>query len=186
MRAFVAIPLTETIRSEIDAFLKEVGSVKGIKGVPLENLHITLDFLGEISQKEADLFCDNLERMARNVTPFSLRMKGVGAFPRRSDPKTLWIGMEHTKALKCLAKDVKFAVDSMDQKKFSPHLTVGRVKYEREEHSDYFDRFFRWDQRDFGTLTVDHFQLMKSDLSGKTPVYTVIREFKLMGGKSIG
>lgn len=182
MRAFVAVPVPEGVKEEIRAFYRRIGSVRGVKPVVPDNLHITLDFLGDISQREADTFSANLQRLAGETKPFTIGICGVGAFPSRKDPKILWIGMENSRPLKELAVKVKAAVDSMDDKKFSPHLTVGRVKYKSDDQQNYFDRFFSQDRISFGEIRVDHFQLMKSDLSGKDPVYTVIRDFKLIGG----
>lgn len=186
MRAFIAIPLSEEIRKNISSFYKELGWVKGVNPVPIENLHITLDFLGEITEKEAERFCDKLKVVSNNAASFPLVIKGVGAFPKRSEPKVLWLGMDRSKSLISLASSVKDAVDSMDTKKFSPHLTLGRVKYNDMSQNDYFGRFFREKDRMFGKMTVDRFQLMISDLSGKTPVYTLWKEFKLTGGKQNG
>lgn len=183
MRAFIAIPLSQEIKSEICSFYKELGFAKGIKTVPVENLHITLDFLGEISEKEAERFSGNLAFVAEHTAPFVLTIKGSGAFPKKSDPKVLWIGMDRSKSLMTLAEEVKAAVDSMDTKKFSPHLTLGRIKYNDVTQSAYYDRFFQQGDRIFGKMKVDCFRLMKSDLSGKTPIYTLWREFELRGGK---
>ncbi|MBQ1251538.1 MAG: RNA 2',3'-cyclic phosphodiesterase [Firmicutes bacterium] len=182
MRAFVAIPIPEAVKDEIRAFYRGIGSVRGVKTVVPENLHITLDFLGDISQREADAFSANLQRLAGKIRPFTVRICGVGAFPSRKDPKILWLGMKNSRPLNELAVKVKAAVDSMDDKKFSPHLTVGRVKYRSDDQKEYFDRFFAQDHKEFGVINVDHIHLMKSDLSGKDPVYTVIRDFKLIGG----
>ena len=186
MRAFVAIPIPDAVKEEIRLFYRKFGVVRGVKMVIPENLHITLDFLGDITQREVDTFSANLETLAKDTEPFKISIKGVGAFPSRKDPKILWIGMENNQPLKKLAAKVKIAVDSMDDKKFSPHLTVGRVKYKSDDQKDFYDHFFSQDHRKFGEFVVDHFQLMKSDLSGKDPIYTVIRDFKLSGGKSSG
>lgn len=182
MRAFIAVPLSGEIKKEIDKFYQGIGFVKGVKEVPIQNLHITLDFLGDISEREAERFSERLEKVASKAMPFEIMIQGCGAFPKKSDPKILWLGMAGSKRLVSLASQVKNAVDSMDTKKFSPHLTVGRVKYDNEGQKEYFDRFFQKGDRSFGRLSVDRFQLMKSDLSGKTPVYTLWKEFKLTGG----
>ena len=182
MRAFIAVPLSDEIRKKIGTFYHEIGFMKGVKEVPVQNLHITLDFLGDISEKEAERFSENLKKIASDISPFDLTIKGSGAFPKKSDPKILWLGMTGNKPLVSLAMQVKDAVDSMDTKRFSPHLTVGRVKYNKDGQQEYFDQFFQKGDRSFGRLHVDRFQLMKSDLSGKTPVYTLWKDFRLTGG----
>lgn len=185
MRAFVAILLPAEIKKDIASFYANLGSVKGIKGVPGENLHITLNFLGEIKEKGAELsaLCQNLATAAEKIRPFTMELKGVGAFPSLAAPKTLWIAMEKKKALFDLAKAVKAASPGDAQKPFSPHLTVGRVKYEDPSQERFYREFIKREAWSFGQFPVDSFFLMKSDLTGKTPVYTVVKEFKIKDGE---
>ncbi|HMM05764.1 MAG TPA: RNA 2',3'-cyclic phosphodiesterase [Clostridiales bacterium] len=189
MRAFVAILLPTEIRKNIASFYGDLGIVKGIKGVPWENLHITLNFLGEIEEEGVELsaLCQNLATAATGMQPFTMELKGVGAFPSLAAPKTLWVAMEKKKALFDLAKAVKAASPGNAQKPFSPHLTVGRVKYE-DPSQERFYREFEFKKREaysFGHFRVSSFFLMKSDLTGKTPVYTVVEEFKIKDGEKL-
>jgi 2'-5' RNA ligase len=183
MRAFIAIPLSAEIRAKLKSFYDATGAAKGVKSVPLENLHITLDFLGEISEKEKDTLLPALDAAANAAKPFSLAIEGTGAFPKTAAPKTLWLGVEKKDELFALARGVKTAVNSQDTKPFSPHLTISRVKFPDESQTEYFKSFFAYRHFSFGTLTVGSFFLMKSDLAGKTPVYTKIKEFKIKDGE---
>ena len=179
MRCFVAVPLTDEIRNKIQCFSDLLGKPKGITKVPAKNLHITLDFLGDISEKEVTRFCRNLDEVASKASPFSVEVCGVGTFSSRGAPKVLWVGLKNPGLLCDLAAKVKAAVDSCDQKKFSPHLTVGRVKYCNSSQESFMKAFLVKEKERFGEMKVDRFFLMKSDLSGKTPVYSVIKEFNL-------
>lgn len=186
MRAFIAIPLPGEIRSSVNAFERELGEAKGIRMVSAENLHLTLDFLGEINERERMLFAEKLKTVAEDTKTFSLSVSGVGTFPVGREPKVLWVGLEKSLPLLRLADNVKKAVGSRENKKFSPHLTVGRVKYPDDKQKSFWERFFQAKHRSFGTMKVDHFLLMKSDLSGKTPVYTVMEKFMLKDGQKNG
>ncbi len=185
MRAFVAILLPAEIRKNIASFSASLGSVQGIKGVPWENLHITLHFLGEIKEEGAEFsaLCQNLTAAAEKTRPFTMELRGVGAFPSLTAPKTLWVAMEKKKALFDLAKAVKTASPGGAQKPFSPHLTVGRVKYEDPSQERFYREFMKREAWSFGHFRVSSFFLMKSDLTGKTPVYTVVEEFKIKDGE---
>ncbi len=183
MRAFVAILIPAEIRKNIALFYDSLGTVKGIKGVPWENLHITLNFLGEIKEEELPALRQNLTVAAGETLPFTLEIKGVGAFPSLTAPKTLWVAMEKKKALFDLAKAVSAAVKSRDQKRFSPHLTVGRVKYQDPSQDRFYSEFMKQNSLSFGDFSVSSFFLMKSDLMGRTPVYTVVEEFKIKDGE---
>ena len=186
MRAFIAVPLTEEIRASLTPVIDELGKAKGIRTVPPENLHLTLNFLGEIREAELGPLCEKLKAAAEKTASFSLSVSGVGAFGKDRRPNVLWVGIDKNAALTKLAYDVKAASGTEDGKRFSPHLTVGRIKYPDEKQRDILERFFRWEHRDFGTMKADHFSLMKSDLSGKTPVYTVIKKFMLKDGEKNG
>jgi 2'-5' RNA ligase len=165
------------------SFYDKLATVKGIKTVPPENLHITLDFLGEVAEAGISDLAEKLMTIAAQESPFTLEIKGVGAFPSLTAPKTLWVAMEQKKALFDLAKRIKRATDSLDRKRFSPHLTIGRVKYKDSSQSRFYNEFIKQENYSFGRFPVDSFFLMKSDLSGKTPVYTVVKEFKIKDGE---
>lgn len=183
MRAFIAILIPAEIRKNIVSFYDKLGTVKGIKKVPYENLHITLDFLGKMEADQIPYLAEKLTAAAAQGSPFTLEMKGVGAFPSLTAPKTLWVAIEKKKALFDLAKRIKTATESSDRKRFSPHLTVGRVKYEDPGQNRFYNEFIKEENHSFGGFTVDSFFLMKSDLSGKTPVYNVVEEFKIKDGE---
>lgn len=184
MRLFVAIPIPTEIRESISSFYESLGPVKGIKAVPAENLHITLDFLGEVGEEALPGLTESLTAVAGRTLSFTMELKGVGAFPSLAGPKTLWVAMAKEKALFDLANEVKAVVASGDQKRFSPHLTVGRVKYEDPSQGRFYNEFTKRKSLSFGRFRVSSFFLMKSDLTGKTPVYTVMKEFKIKDGEN--
>lgn len=186
MRAFIALPLSAEINSALKDFMMELGDVKGIRMVPPENLHLTLDFLGEISERDVPFLREKLTAVAANTPSFPLSVCGVGAFPKSGDPKVLWVGLKRSTALMALASAVKEATGSNDGKRFSPHLTMGRVKYAEAKQRKFLEQFFQAEHRHFGRMNVDRFLLMQSDLSGKAPVYTAISQFELKDGEKNG
>ena len=186
MRAFIAVPLSGEIRSSLGNFMEELGAVKGIRMVPPENLHLTLDFLGETDESELSALNKKLKAVAENHEAFSLSVHGVGTFPKTGEAIVVWAGLKKNDSLTALALSVRKATDSRDQKKFSPHLTVGRVKFTDERQKAFWETFYQAEHRDFGMMKVDRFLLMKSDLSGKTPVYTAVNQFILKDGEKNG
>lgn len=186
MRCFVAIPLDSEVRENLDGLRKEIAGIKGIKGVPVENLHLTLDFLGEIDENECQRFCRNLTAVAGTVKPFSMEICRLGAFGKNGSVQTLWVSAEPRKNLKLLATAVKTAVDSNDIKKFSPHITLGRIKKESAVTRDFCEKLLANTAEFFGKQQVECFQLLKSDLSGKNPQYSVIKTFWLNNGGANG
>ena len=177
MRCFLAIGLGAEVKKNITDFVKNLPQCRGVKLVPQENLHITLDFLGEIGPKDCASLEASMKVIAGHTHPFRLSMGGVGAFPNKNAPHVLWLGMEREPVLMNLAKQVKAAAKSGDKKPFSPHLTIGRVKFEDRDFHAFLEQFFADSDIDFGAMEITSFYLMKSDLSKVTPIYTVLKRF---------
>lgn len=122
MRLFVAIQLSEEMKSSVTAYMHELKKA-GVKGsyVPARNLHLTLAFIGET--KEAAAVKEALASV--NYKPFRLAMTETGNFG-----DILWVGLKGNQGLSQLAKAVRDALDAAgigyDKKKFTPHITVIR------------------------------------------------------------
>ncbi|MDD1775923.1 MAG: RNA 2',3'-cyclic phosphodiesterase, partial [Candidatus Methanomethylicus sp.] len=91
VRAFIAIELPEAIRQKLMAFEKEIANAGGdVKLVEFENLHVTMKFLGDVSEA-------SIERIAKvmgevKAKPYQLRVKGTGVFPNNRMVRVLWAG----------------------------------------------------------------------------------------------
>jgi 2'-5' RNA ligase len=134
MRAFIAIEVSEEIKAilaQIEAHLKYAGA--DVKWVRPEIVHLTLKFLGEISEEKAKEVTAALDGIARTVKPFDLTLKDIGAFPKIDFPKVLWAGLDKG-ALESqeLASKVDEALSligfNKEERPFSAHLTIGRVR----------------------------------------------------------
>lgn len=103
------------------------------------NLHLTLAFLGDIASTDVDRAVAAATRCASACSPFDVRTAGLGAFPTLKRPRILWVGFEGDVARlldlhQRLSDELRAAGFSLDQKPFKPHLTIGRVKDERDPH----------------------------------------------------
>lgn len=122
MRLFVAIQLSDEMKKSITAVLHDMKQ-KGIKGnyVPLQNLHLTLAFIGETDEP------GRVKEALKNVTikPFKLTLSEMGTFD-----DLLWVGMKGNQGLAAAAKAVRDALDAADipydRKPFTPHITIIR------------------------------------------------------------
>ena len=122
MRLFVAIQLSDDIKKKITGSLHELKK-KGVRGnyVPVQNLHLTLAFIGETDHPGA--VKDALKNVS--VKPFKLSLDGMGMFG-----DLLWVGVKGNQGLSAAAKAVRDALDdagiAYDREKFVPHITVIR------------------------------------------------------------
>ena len=173
MRAFVAV---DAPSSAVSGLQREIASAAGwnpkdVKPVEPENFHFTLIFLGEISDPDAvKAALSDLE-----FEPFTITYTGVGAFPRPSSARVVWVGMDQEggQKLTSLASNVISRVAKLGfspDKPFSPHLTIFRVRGGRQIALD----TGRYNGRTFGSSTIDKVHLKKSELTPAGPVYSNI------------
>ncbi|MCK4613365.1 MAG: RNA 2',3'-cyclic phosphodiesterase [Thermoplasmata archaeon] len=182
IRGFVAIPVKGLL--EIEELAREIGTIRGIKGVRAENIHLTLKFLGGVDEEEEiPEIIRSLEEVAQRHHAFSISFQGTGAFPNLQRMRVAWIGIKGEELGK-LAKDVLRALPIKEgerPQKFGPHLTIGRVKF-REGIKKAQRVLERYRYKDFGTLKVRGIELMQSTLTPGGPIYSVIRHFPLAEG----
>jgi len=181
LRCFIAIDVEKT--DKIEKFWKEIsGAGADLKMVEMENLHITLKFLGSTDEKKIDEIESVMRKSTKGIQPFVVRLKGVGFFPNERKMRVIWIGIEDEGKLAKVAKDMEEGLVkigfSREEKEFSPHLTIARVKSQKrkEELLRIIDKYRRFE---FGEIEVSNIRLKKSELTPKGPIYTTLREVKL-------
>ena len=135
MRSFIAIDLPEEVKKELNAnFLRQLRAMTfRMSVIKPEGIHLTLKFLGDVEPEMLDSINKALTPLLLKLQPFELRLKEQGYFGSRSCPKVLWIGLNgELESLKNLVETVEKTVCSMgfnpEERKFSPHVTIARVK----------------------------------------------------------
>ena len=183
MRCFIAINLNEELKMEIDRLT--AGMKKGnrdVRWVPAENLHITLKFLGAVPDESTKEIKEALSQISARYRPFDVKLRGMGLFPDRRRPKVVWIDMLNSEELIRLQEQVELFTESLgfkrENRQFSPHLTIGRVRTPGRSGS-LVDAVEEFKDTDFGNIRVDTIYLMKSDLKPTGAQYSVIAGFPL-------
>ncbi|MFH1450683.1 MAG: RNA 2',3'-cyclic phosphodiesterase [archaeon] len=181
VRCFTNIELSKEQReriSELIETLKPRGSK--VKWVEEENLHITLNFLGEVPEGKVEKLKKEFETGLAGEKKFQLSLKGVGSFPNWNNPRVLWIGVENgAEETQGIAKKLSEAitVGEKEHKKFHPHVTIGRVKI---QDNTIIKKLREAEGTKFGECGVDDVNIKKSTLTEKGAVYEVIKEVKLL------
>lgn len=126
-RLFIAIDFPEQVKQRLSQLCY---GLKGSRWVPPEQFHITLKFIGDTKER---YFFEIQEALREIEVPsFELKLKGLGCFPPRKDPKVLWVGIEKNETLLRLRNKVENNLSKIgierEQRKFSPHLTFARLK----------------------------------------------------------
>ena len=132
MRLFFALPLPTEVKERLRPTLSQARKAGG-DGVGFtrnEQLHFTLAFLGEQRGAEEALAAGEA---LREVAAFELALCGSGAFPNTARPRVLWLGVTAGAAeLMAVAERLRSALQArkfaLEERKFRPHLTLGRVR----------------------------------------------------------
>ncbi len=175
MRTFIAIEIPLEIRKKVIDFINMVRTVQPIKWVEFENLHITLKFLGEVSEDRVKRVIESVESVMKGIKPFAVSFEGLGCFPDPRYPRVVWIGVkEGAGEISVLQQHIDQALLATGfpvEKKFHPHLTIGRVKV-RCDLSNILGKEFKSEP-----YTVKSITLFKSTLTPKGPIYETVRVF---------
>ena len=136
LRLFVAVPATDAVREAAGA---AVGALRGhgdVRWTAIENLHLTLKFLGETPAEKVPEIREAIAKKANGFSPFVLQSGGVGAFPNPRKPQIVWLAVEgETGVLAQLAGEIDRAVQplgfDLEKRPFRAHVTIGRVRSPR-------------------------------------------------------
>ena len=175
MRVFIAIEISkDEILKKIQTFQKDVKI--DAKPIRINQIHFTLQFLGEIDEAKCEQVKDMLNEIS--FTEFKISLKNVGVFPNLKNPRVIWIGIEKDGAekLTALTNEIGMKLTTLgfeNDKKFKPHLTVFRVKKRVGDISSIMKDF---ETIEFGDETVSRIKLKKSVLSPKGPEYSDLLE----------
>lgn len=134
LRTFLAIDLPDPIRKEIIRHLLSNRDLakSSIKWVDKENLHITLKFLGRFDRSHVEPLNNLLTDHLITLPIFKMHFDRMGAFPNLHLPKVIWLGFGYPEILSRIYKQIEDSVEKLgyaaDDRPFSPHLTLGRVR----------------------------------------------------------
>ena len=180
LRAFIAVELPLDIRKTVCAATSKLqNEVAGlVRWVPIENMHLTLKFLGDVSPSNIDLLSGMLRAETDLFHCFELRLIGLGSFPSLKRPRVIYIGIQAPAVLESLQRGIESASHRLgyesEERGFSPHLTIGRVKQNATVTEQQMIRRALEETKidSLGTARVDSVELFKSDLKPTGSVYT--------------
>jgi len=186
IRCFIAIHLPQSVQEQISAYIERLKSLShDIRWIKAENIHLTMKFLGEIPAERVEAVKKVLNPLDHQFPQFSLVVSGAGCFPGKKNPRVFWLGMEQGKENPLFAvhkwiDDHLFKLDfEKEKRRFSPHLTIGRVRARKT--IDFSEVFSFLENHPFSPtkFTVEKIFLMRSFLKPTGAEYQIIESYRL-------
>lgn len=183
-RTFIAIKINAS--GNLTGFFSKVQNElkrSSIKWVDINNLHITLAFLGDTTEMQITQVSSALDRVAALHCAFDFSIRGFGFFGGRQSPRVLWLGVkEGEEEMKTLRQEVWKELPGLgfpaEERDFSPHLTLGRVKEFRDMQA-LQSMTKQFEKTTFQVVPVDEIIFYESLLNPAGPIYKPIQRFSL-------
>lgn len=194
IRAFIAINISREIEQRLRVISGDLQqSLRGIpvRWVPIENIHLTLKFLGDVSIANLDLLKKVLESEAAGHQPFEFSVGELGAFPSIRRPRVIWVSVQAPQELLTLQHGIDAETArlgySREDRPFSPHLTLGRVSRgaTHEDTRKISEVLLNLKVGYIGAAQANTVYLYRSDLKPSGAVYTAIYSAPL-GARQVG
>ena len=181
LRTFIAADIPPSIQQSIQQQVHSLRNMIGnssVRWVPVQNIHISLKFLGDVSIENVDALTKVILGEAESHPGFDVQVRGLGSFPNSKRARVLYIGIQVPAELVALQRGVESACERVgyksDSRPFSPHLTIGRVRQGISSSDQMRIRRMLEEIKidSLGTARVDSVHLYKSELKSTGAVYT--------------
>ena len=183
VRLFIGLKLPGTYRQSITPLLTGLHSLTdaSMNWSKPDTWHLTLKFLGDTDEARIPAIRDALSDI--EFPAFTMQAGGAGAFPNERQPRVIWLGLEQ--GAEACTKLVAAFEDGLDgfgvareQKRFRPHLTLGRVR--KPGPGNWQTLLDEAGAHQWPPFIVDGITLWQSDLAPTGAVHTALQDFPLL------
>lgn len=181
IRSFIAVDLSTEVLGRIDQVCRQLRqSLPGapIRWVPVKNIHLTLKFLGDVSEGNLAPIYDVLKGEAKKLPGFEIQVGKLGAFPSTRRPRVIWVGVKAPVELAAIQHAIDIETARLgyasEEREFSPHLTLGRISRQATmDQAHWIGEILTANQvGDLGACFISAVNLYRSDLSPQGATYT--------------
>jgi 2'-5' RNA ligase len=184
VRCFVCVEIVNQPNIiKIKTILDHLSSFQGIRPVKPNQLHLTMKFLGEVPETKLSPIENELRRIT--LPAFDIEFSHLGVFPNERRPSVIWVGLSSGKSqLITLAREVDERLSKIgfpkEKRKFSPHLTVGRIKKLYPDEQQNLVDYIHSNVMMVGEKEIlESFIFKKSTLTPQGAIYENLAEFLL-------
>jgi len=176
-RTFICIDFPDNVIKEVARAQEILGNLKfSGKMTELENLHLTLKFLGEIDN-------DKLKEVEKrlldiNLEKFESRLNGIGTFSFHGNPRIVWIKIGGKGIFELQKRIDEHLADLFKpEERFMSHMTIARVKYVKDKIG--FKEFINGIRLRDIKFRIDNFKLKESELREMGSIYRDLEVYQL-------
>ncbi|MEX0641934.1 MAG: RNA 2',3'-cyclic phosphodiesterase [Pirellulales bacterium] len=179
LRTFIAVAASSEIRHGAARLISRLRLSAGdVRWTPTDNLHWTLQFLGDVDEREIPAVCDAVAEASVTIEPFDLIAQGAGAFPSPDRPRTLWLGAGQGRdAMIALQSAIEHPLKKLgfrgEDRRYVPHLTLGRAGRHGCPPS-FSTELAALADFDAGSMLVDEVTIIASTLAREGSEYRVL------------
>jgi len=180
-RIFIAINFPENIKKRLYEYQKKWIDLP-CRWTKKENIHITLAFLGYLTEEELLKAIDITKEVTLRHGPFSINLIKILYGPPKKPPRMVWIEGEESEELGKLQMDLENSFKGLQYKKearpYAPHITLGRLRewefrrIEPEEKPEINEKISL-------NFFVESIEVMESELKKTGPEYTILESVSL-------
>ena len=180
-RIFIAIKLPEVVIgkiTEISHYFQSQTPSEALKWVETENLHLTLRFLGEITEETVGKVQSILPQAVAGQPRFTLSVEGLGMYPNVGQPRVIWLGVKGAEPMVALHGKLETVLARIsierENRPFNPHLTLARIRQrtDRATAHQIGETLSAFKVGTLGAFQVGEIHLIESQLTPQGPIYT--------------
>ena len=186
-RIFIAINLPEEIKKKLSDYQSKWLELP-CRWTKKENLHLTLFFLGYLTDEEIPELCKIAKEVSSKYSQFTVNLNKICyGPPKKMPPRMIWVQGKKSKILsdlkedleKSLTENIRPALSAKGRdREFSPHLTLGRIKTWQWRQIEPEDR--PEVEEDISlSFNVNSIEVMESKLKRSGPEYTILESVGL-------
>lgn len=180
MRLFTGLSIGPAVLEALTRLQQELKPAAPLKWSPIENLHITMKFIGAWPEDRLEQMIATLSAMPKTHA-FPVTVSRLGFLPNPHRPRTLLTGVQGGPELSTLAASIEDALVtigcSREERKYTPHVTLARIK--DEDIRGLRERIASMTDLNFGSFEATHFHLYASKPGPRSSIYTVVESFPL-------
>lgn len=181
IRTFIALEIpTDILELALNELKNKIKLFDEYKWEPINKLHITLKFIGEIEEEKIDSIYFRLKNILDNYKKLELELDKFGFFYKDESPRILWLGLKENFTLTQLVLEIDSIINQFgiekEKRKFKPHITFLRIKHKRNINELMKAKDVKFNNIKFNASKI---YLFKSELFKTGSIYKPLKEFQL-------